>query len=108
MLLLVDALDEAQTYTGGDLPDLLSPSDLPLPVRIMATTRDEPRVLKFFRAVKSFDLIKDADADVDDIRTYAEGRLNGLMLSMRSSAGLCPTARYKSPRRVPVCCDGAR
>jgi tetratricopeptide (TPR) repeat protein len=79
VLLLVDALDEAETYTGVTLPDLLSrPSDLPPGVRILATTRDEPEVLKFFRAVKPFDLIKDADRDLDDVRTYAEGRLKGL------------------------------
>jgi hypothetical protein len=77
MLLLVDALDEAQTYTGQvTLPDLLSRlADLPKPVRIFATTRDEPRVLKFFHAVKPFDLIKDADPNVDDVRTYTQGRL---------------------------------
>lgn len=79
MLLLVDALDEAQTYTGVTLPDLLSRlSDLPAEVRILATTRDEPRVLKFFHGIKPFDLIKDADPDVDDVRTYAEGRLANL------------------------------
>jgi hypothetical protein len=44
MLLLVDALDEAQTYTGVGLPDLLSRlDDLPTGVRILATTRDKPR-----------------------------------------------------------------
>jgi hypothetical protein len=76
MLLLVDALDEADTYTGVKIPDLLSRlSDLPTPIRILATTRDEPRVLKFFRDIKPFDLIKNADPDVDDVQTYAEGRL---------------------------------
>src|SRR5262245_45220776 len=61
MLLLVDALDEAQTYTGLTLPDLLSRlTDLPAGVRILATTRDEPRVLKFFRSIRPFDLIRDA------------------------------------------------
>lgn len=79
MLLLVDALDEAQTYSGVTLPDLLSRvADLPAPVRILATTRDEPRVLKFFRGTKSFDLIKHADPDANDVRTYAERRLAGL------------------------------
>src|SRR5262245_45668072 len=43
MLILVDALDEADTYTGVKIPDLLSRlSDLPAPIRILASTRDEP------------------------------------------------------------------
>lgn len=79
MLLLVDALDEAQTYTGVMLPDLLSRLvGLPAPVRILATTRDDPRVLKFFRCIRPVDLIKDADTDVDDVQTYAARRLNKL------------------------------
>jgi WD40 repeat protein len=79
MLLLVDALDEAQTYSGVILSDLLSRvADLPEPVRILASTRDDPRVLKFFRAIKPFDLIKHADPNVDDVQTYAEGRLAAL------------------------------
>lgn len=79
MLLLVDSLDEAQIYTGTTIPELLSrPSDLPPQVRILATTRDEPRVLKFFHMIKPFDLIKDADPDVDDVRTYTEARLTRL------------------------------
>jgi hypothetical protein len=76
LLLLVDALDEAQTYTGVTIPDLLSRlTDLPREVRILATTRDEPRVLKFFRNTKPFDVIKDADPNKHDVQTYAEGRL---------------------------------
>jgi hypothetical protein len=79
VLLLVDALDEADTYTGVKIPDLLSRlSDLPTPIRILATTRDEPEVLKFFRSIKPFDLVKDADSDVDDVRTYVAGRLTQL------------------------------
>jgi hypothetical protein len=79
MLLLVDALDEAQTYTGVTLPDLLSSlSDLPAGVRILAVTRDEPGVLKFFRDIPPFDLINNAPADVDDVRVYAIQRLSAL------------------------------
>lgn len=77
MLLLFDALDEALTYSGmTNVVQLLAKlSDLPAQVRILATTRDEPRVLKFFHIVKPFDLIKDATPDIDDVRTYAEVRL---------------------------------
>src|SRR6185503_9862181 len=81
MLLLLDALDETQTYTGITLADLLSRlSDLPAGVRIVATTRDEPRVLKFFHGIKPSDLIKNADPDVDDVRSFAARRLSQLAL----------------------------
>jgi hypothetical protein len=74
MLLLVDALDEAQPYTGVTLPDLLSRlDDLPADVRILITTRHEPEVLKFFRCIKPFDLIH--DAEVDDVQSYAAQQL---------------------------------
>lgn len=76
ILLLVDALDEAHYYTGTTIPSLLSRlSDLPPQVRLLATTRDEPRVLTFFHGIKPFDLIKDADPDAHDVFTYAKGRL---------------------------------
>jgi hypothetical protein len=76
MLLLVDALDEAQTYTGVTLPHLLSRlNDLPTPVRILATTRDDPRILKLFPRSERLDLIGNANPAADDVRTYAERRL---------------------------------
>ena len=76
MLLLVDALDEALTYTGVQLPDLLCRlADLPADVRILATSRDDPRVLKFFRPTAPVDLVDDAPRDVNDVRTYAADRL---------------------------------
>lgn len=77
MLLLVDALDEALTYSGGtNVVQLLAKlTDLPAKVRILATTRHDPRVLKCFREVKSFDLILDAPFDADDIRVYVDERL---------------------------------
>ncbi|HEY0790850.1 MAG TPA: hypothetical protein VGD78_07270 [Chthoniobacterales bacterium] len=80
MLILVDALDEALGYTGEKtLPALLATlDDLPRQVRLLATTRDEPRVLKFFRSNKRFDLIEDAAPEADDVRVYAEGRLREL------------------------------
>jgi hypothetical protein len=100
ILLLVDALDEAQTYGGVTVADLLSRSeDLPEPVRILATTRNEPRVLKFFDGVTTFDLKRDAVAGVDDVRSYAEERL--AMLS-----GAEPTSRKKFARRLAKQADG--
>jgi hypothetical protein len=85
-LLLVDALDEAETYTGATkIPDLLSRlSDLPSAVRILATSRDEPRVLKFFRHVKPVDLVRDAPRGEDDLRVYATQKL--MVLSSVSDA----------------------
>jgi tetratricopeptide (TPR) repeat protein len=79
MFLLVDALDEAQIYTGVTIPNLLSRlTDLPAPVRFLVTTRDEPRILKMFRGVQPFDLIRDAPADIDDVGIYAAQRLKKL------------------------------
>jgi hypothetical protein len=78
LLLLVDALDEAQTYSGITLSDLIARSaDLPQNVRILASSRDEPRVLKFFRGVAPFDLRRNA-VDHDDVRSYVEERLEGI------------------------------
>ena len=77
LLMLVDALDEAVTYTGAtNLVQLLAKlADLPPQVRILATTRPDPRVTKYFRDAKLFDLIADAPPDVDDVRVYTLGRL---------------------------------
>jgi hypothetical protein len=76
LLLIIDGLDETQTHADALLAHLLSQhADWPRPVRMLATTRNEPRILKFFRAVNPFDLVKDADSNVDDVRSYAEGRL---------------------------------
>lgn len=73
ILLLVDALDEAATYTGTiDLVRLLKKlSDLPQNVRVLMTTRPDPRVLKFYNKVKPFDLLEDAPKDVNDVHLYA-------------------------------------
>jgi len=77
LLLLADALDEAETYTGvKKLPELLAGlDDLPSQVRIVATTRPDPRILKYYRRSRPFDLIKDAPPNVDDVHAYALGRL---------------------------------
>jgi WD40 repeat protein len=77
IFLLVDALDEAATYTGTiDLVRLLVKlSDLPQNVRVLVTTRPDPRVLKFYNKVKPFDPLTDAPEDVNDVRLYAYERL---------------------------------
>ncbi|MCZ7568807.1 MAG: AAA family ATPase [Ardenticatenaceae bacterium] len=77
ILLLIDALDEAATYTGSiTIVQLLTKlADLPAQVRILATTRPDPRVRSLFPGVVPFDLIQDAPPDVDDVRRYAAERL---------------------------------
>jgi energy-coupling factor transporter ATP-binding protein EcfA2 len=76
MLLLVDGLDEAQAYTGTPLPRLLARlGDLPAQVRFLLTTRDDPRVLAFFRRAQPVDLIAGAPAGADDVGRYVTRRL---------------------------------
>lgn len=80
MLLLIDALDEAVTYTGAiDIVRLLAKlDDLPKQVRFLVSTRPDPRVLKYFHKMEPFDLIDKAPSGVDDVRFYAAERLTAL------------------------------
>jgi hypothetical protein len=76
ILLLVDSLDEAQTYREGTkIVDRLSRlEDLPAGVRILATSRDTPEVRKFLRGVPGLDL-NDASDNAEDLRDYIQLRL---------------------------------
>ena len=78
MLLLVDALDESATYTGDiTIARLLARlSGLSKHIRLLVTTRPDPRVLKFYQDARVFDLIKDAPHGVDDVRLYAYEQLD--------------------------------
>ena len=80
ILLIVDALDEALTYSGSPkIPDLLARlEDMPPQVRFLVTARDDPRVLKLFSNTPPFDLIKDAPKDSGDVRDFAWDGLAGL------------------------------
>jgi hypothetical protein len=80
MLLLVDALDEAQTYSGVTIAHLLSRvADLPAPVRILATTRPEPPISSMFRGKsEQIDVSTSIGFSIDDVRSYANSRLAGL------------------------------
>jgi tetratricopeptide (TPR) repeat protein len=80
MLLLVDALDEAATYTGSiDLVRLLSRlEDLPPEVRFLVSSGHDPAVLKHYREVPRLDLIQDAPDILEDARAYASDRLSEL------------------------------
>lgn len=81
MLLLIDSLDEALTYTGvTNLVQLLAKlSDLPTKVRILVTTRNDQRVMDYFHRHLIFDLIKNAPPDIDDVKEYVVHRLLGNM-----------------------------
>jgi WD40 repeat protein len=78
LVILVDALDEALAYRGGEtLVALLGgatddPEELPAEVRLILTARDIPEV-EHVLGPSDLDLIKDAPADVDDVRRYATG-----------------------------------
>jgi hypothetical protein len=77
LVIAVDALDEALTYTGQiSIVQLLSRlDDLPRKVRILATNRLDPRVLKYFRNARCFDLINDAPLEADDVRLFIHKQL---------------------------------
>ena len=82
LILVVDSIDEAETFGGGvRVPYLISSlSDLPPQVSIVITTRPDERALQYFpsASTRKLDLIKDAPTGVDDIRVYAEQRLSRL------------------------------
>ncbi len=86
VLLLVDALDEAATYTGSiNIVQLLARlTDLPPQIRVLVTTRPDPRVLYLLHECKRFDLIQDVPAGMDDVRLYAYERLAALAEEQRA------------------------
>jgi WD40 repeat protein len=88
ILILLDALDEALTYPGETLVDLLAhilddPRDLPDRVRFLLTSRPDERVTHLL-GQPVLDLIDDAPADVDDVRAYTHRRLPALAEPRRS------------------------
>jgi hypothetical protein len=88
ILILLDALDEALTYPGETLVDLLAhvlddPRDLPDQVRFLLTSRPDGRVTHPL-GQPALDLIANAPADVDDVRAYAHRRLRALDEPRRS------------------------
>lgn len=79
LLLLVDALDEAAMYTGQvTIVELLARlKDLPPQVRLLITTRPDPRIIKYYPDCQKADLIEDAPRDTDDVRQEVFERLRG-------------------------------
>ncbi len=86
ILILIDSLDEAETYTGNiKIVELLTKlTDIPKQVRFLLTTRPDPRILKHFPDSQLFDLIGNAPATSDDIQQYAYEQLSALQESQRS------------------------
>ena len=80
IILLIDGLDEATTYTGSvNIVQLLTWfEDFPEQFRVLATSRPDPRVLKHYRKFRLFDLIENAPSNVDDVKLYAYERLSSL------------------------------
>lgn len=87
IILLIDGLDEAATYTGdANLVRLLAKlDDFPAPVRFFMTTRADQRILKYYRRAKRLDLIHNAPTTSLDIERYGIGRLAALSQSSRTA-----------------------
>jgi hypothetical protein len=77
IILLIDGLDEALTYTGAtNIVRLLAKTtDLPPQVRFLVTTRPDPRVSYALPEARFFDLVRDAPSSMDDVRLYVRERL---------------------------------
>jgi len=93
ILLLIDSLDEALTY-GGDqtLVDVLraatdDPDELPPQVRVLLTSRPDPRAVNGI-ADATIDLLADAPPDDHDVRDYAAARLRPTQLDEHERAAL--------------------
>ena len=86
LLLVIDALDEALTYSGNPkIPDLLARlEDMPPRVRFLVTVRHDPRVLKLFPTTHPVDVIKDAPKHRDDVQDFTWDGLTGLDEGPRS------------------------
>ena len=80
IVVVVDSLDESLTYTGiPNIPQLLRRlGDLPKPIRVIATTRPDPRVLEPFGGVSRADVVKDEPFDPERDSEYCYDRLTAL------------------------------
>lgn len=89
LLLLVDAMDEALTYTGViDIVRLLAkPDDLPEQVRFLVTSRPDERVFYLLPKARRFYLDRDAPSDQkpgqDDVCRYVQKRLKMLVPALK-------------------------
>ena len=110
LVVLVDSMDEALTFPGDEnLVALLGHAgDLPQ-MRFILTSRADKRVTTAL-GEPALDLIEDAPANVDDVRTYVEARLrvhsdpSRLDFTRRvaeASQGNFLYARYKLDEAIP-------
>jgi hypothetical protein len=111
LVVLLDSLDEALTFPGEeDLVNLLrSVGDLRPQIRFILTSRPDKRVATAL-GEPTLDLIEDAPADVDDVRTYVEARLGAqgdpkrmdfARSIAKASQGNFLYARYKLDEAIP-------
>ncbi len=94
IVVLVDSLDEAQTWREEEnivtlLADTLDdPRDLPAQVRFVMASRPDERVLGAVDLAPSLDLIADAPADAQEVSRYASARLAKAALDPEAADGL--------------------
>ena len=106
VLLLVDALDEALTYTGTiDIVRLLAKlEDLPEQVRFLVTSRPDERVLWLLPGARVFHLDRDVPPDQvpgqDDVCRYVLKRLEAL------APGLKAEGRKALAGRISLAAEG--
>jgi hypothetical protein len=80
IVIIVDALDESLTYSGTPtIPHLLRKlGDMPKPLRVIATTRRDSRILNLFPDVRRLDVVDDEPKDANAIRQYCVAHLGWL------------------------------
>lgn len=94
IVVLVDSLDEAQTWREEEnivtlLADTLDdPRDLPPQVRFVMASRPDERVLGAVDLAPTLDLIADAPADGQEVNRYASARLAKAALAPEAAEGL--------------------
>lgn len=86
--ILIDSLDEAATFTGGEtLPRLLSKvGDPPSWVRFLCTSRPERPVLRYFDELDPYILDAESEENLRDTELYVTRRAAGPQLADRLGA----------------------
>lgn len=86
LILIIDSLDEAETYTGEfKIVQILTKlDDLPKPIKFLVTTRPDPRILKNFQGIQPFDLVENEPLEAKDICLYAYERLTQIEEAQRT------------------------
>ena len=81
-LIVVDSLDEGMDQAGETVLEVLvqQASDLPVWLRILATTRPEEPILHRIRTLSVFELMAERRENRVDVRSYIERRLESPLL----------------------------